>query len=70
MFWHVRVESGVMRKVRLRRDAGRPEASLVGAQYAGSNHGGVQASFQVTGAAQAPWLFAGTGLQNGSSFGR
>jgi hypothetical protein len=70
MFWHVRVDAGVMRKVGLWRDAGRPEASLVGAQYAGSNHGGVQAPFQVTGAAQAPWLFAGTGLQNGSSFGR
>ena len=70
MFWLVRADAGVMRKVGLWRDAGRPEASLVGAQYAGSNHGGVQAPFQVTGAAQAPWLFAGTGLQNGSSFGR
>jgi N,N-dimethylformamidase beta subunit-like protein len=70
MFWRVRVDAGSMRKVGLWRDAGRPEASLVGAQYAGSNHGGVQAPFQVTGAAQAPWLFAGTGLHDGSTFGR
>jgi hypothetical protein len=59
-----------MTKVKLWRDAGRPEAALVGAQYVGSNHGAVQLPFTVTGAASAPWLFAGTGLQNGSTFGR
>jgi hypothetical protein len=26
--------------------------------------------YVVTGATEAPWLFAGTGLQNGSTFGR
>jgi hypothetical protein len=70
MFWHVRVEPPLMTKVALWRDQGRPEAALVGAQYAGSNRGAVQAPFVVTGAAQAPWLFAGTGLANGSTFGR
>ena len=70
MFWHVRIEGPRMTKVGLWRDAGRPEASLVGAQYVGSNHGGVQAPFVVTGADRAPWLFAGTGLENGSTFGR
>jgi hypothetical protein len=70
MFWHVRLEPPLMTKVALWRDQGRPEAALVGAQYVGSNHGSVQAPFVVTGAADAPWLFAGTGLANGSTFGR
>jgi hypothetical protein len=70
MFWEVRVAPPLMTKVRLWRDAGSPEAALVGAQYVGSNHGAVQAPFVVAGAAEAPWLFAGTGLQNGSAFGR
>jgi hypothetical protein len=60
----------LMTKVRLFRNGGAPEAALVGAEYVGSNHGAVQAPFTVTGAAGAPWLFAGTGLQNGSTFGR
>jgi hypothetical protein len=70
MFWRVRVDARHMRKVGLWRDERRPEASLVGAQYVGSNHGGVQAPFEVTGATRAPWLFAGTGLHDGSTFGR
>jgi N,N-dimethylformamidase beta subunit-like protein len=70
MFWEVKLAPPLMTKVRLWRDAGRPEASLVGAQYVGSNHGAVQAPYVVTGATQAPWLFANTGLQNGSTFGR
>jgi hypothetical protein len=70
MFWEVRIAGPLMRKVRKWRDAGRPEEALVGAQYIGSNHGAVQAPFVVSGATQAPWLFAGTGLVNGSTFGR
>jgi hypothetical protein len=58
-----------MTKVRLFRNGGRPEAALVGVEYVGSNHGAVQAPFTVTGAGEAPWLFAGTGLQNGATFG-
>ena len=70
MFWEVKIAPPLMTKVRLWRDAGRPEAALVGVQYVGSNHGAVQAPYVVTGATQAPWFFAGTGLQNGSTFGR
>jgi hypothetical protein len=70
MFWEVRIAPPYMTKVRQWREAGRPEASLVGAQYIGSNHGAVQKPFVVAGATQAPWLFANTGLQNGSTFGR
>ncbi len=70
MFWRVRIEPPFMTKIEKWRDAGRPEAALVGAQYVGSNHGAVQKPFVVAGATEAPWLFANTGLQNGSTFGR
>jgi hypothetical protein len=65
MFWRVRIDGPLMTKV-----AQNDAASLVGAQYIGSNHGAVQAPFVVSGATQAPWLFAGTGLVDGSAFGR
>jgi hypothetical protein len=52
------------------RQLGRPESSVVGVQYIGSNHGAKQAGFVVTGADAAPWAFAGTNLANGDSFGR
>jgi hypothetical protein len=52
------------------RDLGRPEAALVGAQYVDWNHGRyANRPFTVTGSVQAPWLFRGTGLHNGASFG-
>jgi hypothetical protein len=55
---------------RLWRKLGRPESSVVGIAYVGSNHGEKQGAFVVTGATTAPWAFAGTGLSNGQSFGR
>jgi hypothetical protein len=69
MFWRVGIDGTLMSKVALWRTLGHPEAALVGTQYVGSNHGAVQKPFVVTGADRAPWLFAGTGLQNGSTFG-
>jgi len=38
--------------------------------YVGSNHGENQQPYLVRGAAAAQWLFAGTGLADGDSFGR
>lgn len=52
------------------RNLGRPESSVVGVQYVGSDHGQRQAGYTVTGAATAPWAFAKTGLADGSVFGR
>jgi hypothetical protein len=54
---------------RLWRKLGRPESSVVGVQYVGSNHGARQEGFVVTGAAVEPWAFAGTGLADGDVFG-
>jgi hypothetical protein len=65
LFWRVRIDGPLMTKI-----AQHDAASLVGAQYIGSNHGAVQAPFVVAGATQAPWLFANTGLHDGSTFGR
>ena len=52
------------------RKLGRPESGIVGVQYVGSDHGQHQAGYTVTGAASAPWAFAGTGLSDGGVFGR
>lgn len=52
------------------RKLGRPEARIVGVQYVGSDHGQRQAGYTVTGGASAPWAFAGTGLVDGTVFGR
>jgi hypothetical protein len=53
------------------RDIGRPEASLVGAQYVDWNHDRYgNKPYVVVGVQRLPWLFRGTGLHDGSSFGR
>jgi hypothetical protein len=52
------------------RDLGRPEAAVVGAQYVDWNHNEYpNRPFIVTGVEQAPWLFRGTKLRNGDTFG-
>jgi hypothetical protein len=68
-FWRVSRSPRAMTRVARWRDVGRPEAALVGVQYAGSNHGAVQEPYTVTGAAAAPWAFAGTGAADGGAFG-
>ena len=67
-FWDVRRTGDRLTKVAQWRELGLPESALVGVQYAGSNHGAVQAPFVVAPTAPA-WLLAGTGLNAGSTFG-
>jgi hypothetical protein len=69
-FWRVRRDGTRLVKDRLWRELGRPEAALVGAQYLGSDGGIRQGGYLVTGDHLAPWAFAGTGLADGSLFGR
>jgi hypothetical protein len=69
-FWKVRRSGHLLVRERLWRNLGRPEAGLVGVQYAGSNHGALQLPYTVTAADTAPWVFAGTSLLNGATFGR
>ena len=68
-FWRVRLSSHELTRIARWRDLGRPEAALVGVQYAGSNHGAVQKPYTVVGASSAPWAFAGTGLADGGVLG-
>jgi hypothetical protein len=52
------------------RDLGRSEAALVGEEYIDWFHDLYpNRPYLVTGVASAPWLFAGTGLHDGSRFG-
>lgn len=69
-FCRVRRSGRRLVREQLWRDVGRPEASLVGVQYVASDYGQRQGPYVVTGAERAPWLFDGTGLANGSRFGR
>ena len=64
-----RVGATIVRRAPWRK-LGRPESSVVGVQYVGSDHGQRQAGYTVTGAAAAPWAFADTGLADGDLFGR
>ena len=53
------------------RDIGRPEATLVGEEYEDWNHGKYpNEPYRVTAVAGAPWLFRGTDLHDGSTFGK
>jgi hypothetical protein len=53
------------------RDLGLPEGALIGAQYLNWNQGVYpNRPYTVIGFGNAPWLFAGTGLHDGSRFGR
>jgi hypothetical protein len=69
-FCRVRRDGPRLVREQLWRDLGRPESALVGVQYVASDYGQRQGPFVVRGADAAPWVFEGTGLANGSSFGR
>jgi hypothetical protein len=69
-FWKVTHDGPLLRRVQMWRALGRPEAALVGAQWVASNYGSTQSPYEVEGAGVAPWAFTGTGLRNGSAFGR
>jgi N,N-dimethylformamidase beta subunit-like protein len=69
-FYKVAVSGDTMTGRTRWRDVGRPEAALVGAQYAGWDEGKYpNRPFRVTDTAAAPWLFAGTHLHDGSTVG-
>jgi N,N-dimethylformamidase beta subunit-like protein len=69
-FWKVERDGQLLRRVNMWRKLGRPEAALVGSQWSAGNYGRVQAPYVVQGAGAQPWVFDGTGLRNGSIFGR
>ncbi len=69
-FWKVDKQGQVLRKIGEWRDAGRPEARLIGVQYRANDNGQKQGLFTVLATASAPWLWEGTGLADGSTFGQ
>jgi hypothetical protein len=69
-FWKVDKKGQALRKIGKWRDAGRPEAALIGDQYRANDDGQKQGLFTVQGSGSAPWLWAGTGLADGSTFGQ
>ena len=66
--WRAERNASALRLVRPWRQLGRPEAALVGVQVTASGRGGKP--YVVRGASAEPWVFAGTGLTDGSTFGR
>jgi hypothetical protein len=69
-FWRVVRKGDSLTRVARWRTVGRPEAALIGVQYAWSDRGEHQRPYTVRSTSQAAWLFRGTGLRIGSSFGR
>jgi hypothetical protein len=70
-FYKVSVSGNTMTGRTRWRDVGRPEAALVGAQYAGWDEGKYpNRPYRIVNTEAAPWLFVGTGLHDGSSVGR
>ena len=69
-FYRVDRHGNTITRIGRWRDLGRPEAALVGVEYFYWNVGRYHSRpYTIVGAGRTPWLFAGTGLKNGDSFG-
>ncbi|HEV2591514.1 MAG TPA: N,N-dimethylformamidase beta subunit family domain-containing protein [Gaiellaceae bacterium] len=70
-FWQIRElnDGRTIEKLGEWREDGRPEAGLIGAQYRANDNGQRRGSYTVENASLVPWLWAGTGLTDGSTFG-
>ena len=66
-FWRVVKHGDVMTKTKLWRDLGRPEAALIGVQYL-ANGKAPKKPWIVRRSRAGSWIFAGTGLREGSAF--
>jgi len=69
-YWHTVRKGDLLRRTATFRSLGRPEGEIMGDQYRANNDGRGQKPWVILHAEAAPWLFAGTGLHNGSRFGR
>jgi len=68
-YWKVMRRGATLTRVARWRTLGQPEAALIGVQYASSDRGGRKGPFVVRDVSSTPWLFEGTGLEAGSTFG-
>ena len=69
-FWKVERRGPEIRRIAQWRTLRRPEAHLLGVQYRANDDGRRQAPFIVTDRDATPWLFEGTGLENGDLLGQ
>ncbi|HEY6836537.1 MAG TPA: N,N-dimethylformamidase beta subunit family domain-containing protein [Gaiellaceae bacterium] len=67
--WEAERRGPTLRRGKTWRQLGKPEAAVVGVQFAASGRSGGKA-YVVQGAGAEPWAFAATGLADGSAFGR
>ena len=67
--WQITIQDGRMIRTARFRDLGRPQASLIGVQYIGTDGGLHHGPWILRHVETAPWLFAGTGLRQGSALG-
>lgn len=68
-FWRVDQTGRLLHKVAQWRQIGRPESAVIGVQYTANDDGRRRAPYVVQNAEAAPWLWADTGLGDGSTFG-
>jgi hypothetical protein len=70
-FWKVTRKGQVLRRAQMWRKLGRPEAALVGVQWVAGNQGQGEKPYVVDagGLSRYQWVFNGTGLGAGSTFG-
>jgi hypothetical protein len=69
-FWRVQRTGDTIRRARQFRQIGKPEAALIGVQYRANDRGEKQGLYVVQNTAYAPFLWYGTDLVDGSSFGQ
>jgi hypothetical protein len=68
-FWKVTEAGSLMTRVAQWRATGAPEASLIGVQYLANDEGQTQRPYVVRSELTAPWLWQGTELHDGETFG-
>jgi hypothetical protein len=68
-FWQIIRQGNTMTRTSQWRDLDLPEASLIGTSYRANDDGQHRGPWIVSDTDSAPWLFAGTGLTDGSTFG-
>src|SRR5438093_8393907 len=69
-FWRVKLSGTILRKTGQFRQIGKPESRLIGVQYRANDDGTKQGLFVVRNAGAASWVWDGTGLGDGSTFGQ
>ena len=68
-FWQTLRKGRTIERTEQWRDLDAPEAALIGTQYRANDDGQHRGPWIVRSVESAPWLFAGTGLSDGSTFG-